>query len=674
MAIISLTHLLSTPSYSERPYLSPDGRYLFLYTNGSTDPSGVTKYPDGAVILDLVDGGVAPLTLPAGISGSPYMHFQGWGQGQVYFWSMTNGSDGLSTMFVGDVETGNAIVATPYKGATGGATGLYGPMSSNGRYMLQQPIENGQPGKIIWRDRDTGEARPLAGLEGKTTNVPSPYAVSDDGRWVMFRSLATDIVPGDTNGTFDYFVQDMLTGKVTAVQSSTDGTVGNSYIYHAVMSPNGRYVAFNGESTNLVDDGAATRYGAYVKDLVTGAIVRVSTDAAGKPLQYGADVASISADGRYVTMTVGGDIGMPGVSPYGPHIVVKDLQTGGLGLVSRGQDISFSTVASTDVSTGGDMVAYMGVEMVTAPQLHAVFHVFASARPEFMTAAVDSRHAGGAGADTLAGALGNDAYDVNHPGDIVIEHAGQGSDTVYASINYILPEHIEHLILSGAALDGAGNGLDNLVSGTAGNNVLRAGAGNDILAGMGGADTLYGDPGFDIARFGGSVNGYTVTRSSWRTEVRNKDDGTVSYLHDIEHLRFADAEVTFDTDGTAAMAYRLYQAAFDRKPDAAGLGYWISRLEAGVGIDQVAQQFVDSVEFKTLFGTKPSNSQLVEGLYRHVLHRAPEASGLAYWIEVLDRGAATSAAVLQSFSESQENQDALIGIIGHGIAYTPYGG
>jgi hypothetical protein len=91
-------------------------------------------------------------------------------------------------------------------------------------------------------------------------------------------------------------------------------------------------------------------------------------------------------------------------------------------------------------------------------------------------------------------------------------------------------------------------------------------------------------------------------------------------------------------------------------------------------MDQVAQNFVDSLEFKVLFGANASNAQLVEGMYRHVLHRAPEAGGTAYWIDVLDRGAATKAQVLQGFSESAENQAALIGVIGHGIAYLPYGG
>jgi len=229
------------------------------------------------------------------------------------------------------------------------------------------------------------------------------------------------------------------------------------------------------------------------------------------------------------------------------------------------------------------------------------------------------------------------------------------------------------LYLSGAARNATGNALDNFIKGTTAANILRGGAGNDILEGAGGGDTLYGDAGFDIARFGGSVNDYTITRTNWRHEVKAKD-GAVSYLHDIEHLQFADAEVTFDTDGIAAQAYRIYQAAFDRKPDLAGLGFWISRMEAGVSLDQVAHSFVDSLEFKAVFGANPSNAQLVDKMYQHVLHREPEAEGREYWLDKLDNAIVSRAETLKFFSKSAENQDALIGIIGHGIAYTPYGG
>ena len=676
MAITSLTHVLTVPQYSTRPQLSPDGRWLVVWVEGATGFVGGSDYTEGLVVLDLVNGGVVPLRPPAA-GGNEYPFFRGadWATGQVFFNARDEAAD--YTAYMTNLATGQTTIAPPVgSDAAGDPMSYGGVLSSNGRYILTdaEPPAGAYFGGLQLRDRITGETRTIDVLtktlkEGR----PSPWGVSDDGRMVMFETYASNVIPGDTNGTSDHFVHDMLTGRTVAVQSNTAGVIGNGYIFRSELSANGRYVAFESDATNLVPDGASTISAVYVKDLATGAIVRVSEDAAGRPVNY-ASVHSISADGRYVTLATSADMGVEEGQNYHLNIYVKDVQTGGVGLVNRAPDIVTGTVEAAEISADGSMVAYMGVKMEDLPTLHPVFHTFVAPRPEFTTVAVDGRHAGSAGADTLAGALGNDTYEVNHRGDIIIEYAGQGADTVITSIdNYTLAEHVENLSLTGMARNATGNALDNLIRGTAGSNVLRGGDGNDVLEGAGGADTLYGDAGFDIARFAGSVKDYTLNKTTWHHEVKAKD-GAVTYLNDVEHLQFADADVTLDTDGVAAHAYRIYQAAFNRKPDLEGLGYWISRMSGGMALDQVARHFVDSLEFKTVFGANPDSAQLVDKMYQHVLHRAPDAAGRDYWIAAMEQGGMSRAQVLESFSESQENQDALIVIIGHGIAYTPYVG
>ncbi len=97
---------------------------------------------------------------------------------------------------------------------------------------------------------------------------------------------------------------------------------------------------------------------------------------------------------------------------------------------------------------------------------------------------------GGPGADTLVGGLGNDIYVVDDAGDMVTEAANEGSDTVKSSITYTLGEHVENLTLTGsAAINGAGNALNNVLLGNGGANVLAGGAGNDTLKGGRGDDT-----------------------------------------------------------------------------------------------------------------------------------------------------------------------------------------
>jgi len=100
---------------------------------------------------------------------------------------------------------------------------------------------------------------------------------------------------------------------------------------------------------------------------------------------------------------------------------------------------------------------------------------------------------GGVGVDTLYGGLGNDTYVVDNPGDLVNENAGEGTDTVKSSIDYMLTANVENLTLTGAALVGAGNDLDNSILGTSGNNILDGGLGADTMNGGAGNDTYYVD-------------------------------------------------------------------------------------------------------------------------------------------------------------------------------------
>lgn len=91
---------------------------------------------------------------------------------------------------------------------------------------------------------------------------------------------------------------------------------------------------------------------------------------------------------------------------------------------------------------------------------------------------------GGAGIDTAVGGAGNDTYVVDNAADVITETAGQGDDRVKSSVSYVLPGEVERLELTGtAALNGTGNGLDNILIGNAANNVLDGGAGADAMAG-----------------------------------------------------------------------------------------------------------------------------------------------------------------------------------------------
>jgi Ca2+-binding RTX toxin-like protein len=106
---------------------------------------------------------------------------------------------------------------------------------------------------------------------------------------------------------------------------------------------------------------------------------------------------------------------------------------------------------------------------------------------------------GSGGADSMTGRAGDDTYSVDNAGDMVIENAGEGTDTVNATVHYGLTPNVENLTLQGSAnLQGYGNGLANTLTGNTGNNLLDGGGGADTMIGRFGNDTYFVDDAGDV--------------------------------------------------------------------------------------------------------------------------------------------------------------------------------
>ncbi len=204
----------------------------------------------------------------------------------------------------------------------------------------------------------------MPGVQGD--NYSSNPSISSDGRFVAFESAATNLVPGDTNGSLDVFVYDRQTDTIerVSVDSSVPGVQGDNNSYTSSISSDGRFVAFESDATNLVPGDTNGRIDIFVYDRQTDVIERVSVDSSVPGVQgndYSSN-SSISSDGRFVAFYSAATNLVPGDTNGRIDIFVYDRQTDVIERVSvdssvpgvQGNDSS----AAPSISSNGRLVAF----------------------------------------------------------------------------------------------------------------------------------------------------------------------------------------------------------------------------------------------------------------------------------------------------------------------------
>lgn len=212
-----------------------------------------------------------------------------------------------------------------------------------------------------------------------------------------------------------------------------------------------------------------------------------------------------------------------------------------------------------------------------------------------------------------------------------------------------------------------GSSRSELLSSGRGADSIYGGAGDDILVGGLGNDWLDGGAGIDVALLHGSHADWILQRDAFDFRALNAGLNETDTLRGVERIAFSDALVAFDTDGLAGFGYRVYQAAFDRAPDREGLSYWVKQLDKGMSVTEVAARFIDSNEFRSLYGAETTTHRFVDKLYEHVLQRSPDEGGRAFWLDQINGGVYGRAEVLARFSDSTENRTNVAADISNGI-------
>ncbi|MGZ8184326.1 MAG: hypothetical protein ACXWT1_20475 [Methylobacter sp.] len=314
-----------------------------------------------------VEGNFASLLNPSISADGRYVAFSSIADNLVLL--DTNSS---SDIFVHDRLTGNTRRASVNStGVEGNGSSSNPSISDDGRYVAfgssadnLVPEDTNGVFDIFVHDLTTGATSIVnissAGVQAKDySDFP---AISADGRYVAFHSIASNLVHEDTNGFYDVFVHDRLTGKTTRVSVDSEGLEGNSGSIDASISPNGRYVAFMSAASNLVSGDANDVIDIFVHDRTTDQTTRVSVDSDGEEGNSSSVGSSISADGRYVAFESLADNLVPEDTNEAFDVFVHDLSTDATTRVSvqsgGGQATQSSGSGGTAISADGRFVAF----------------------------------------------------------------------------------------------------------------------------------------------------------------------------------------------------------------------------------------------------------------------------------------------------------------------------
>jgi hypothetical protein len=199
------------------------------------------------------------------------------------------------------------------------------------------------------------------GTEGNAGGM-NTLAISADGRFVAFSASASNLVAGDTNGVDDVFVHDRQTGVTERVSVASDGSQANGVSRDPRMSADGRYVVFPSFATNLVPDDTNGEYDVFVRDRQAGTTERVSVASDGSEPNGFCQGTDISGDGRYVAFDSFATNLVAGDTNGLRDIFVRDRQLGTTELVSvNAGDTDYQPRLNAD----GRYVAFFSRDPVT---------------------------------------------------------------------------------------------------------------------------------------------------------------------------------------------------------------------------------------------------------------------------------------------------------------------
>ena len=324
------------------PALSSDGRYVAFSSAATNLVDGDTNDANDIFIRDRQANTTTRVSVGLDGSqangGSDQPSLSGDGRLVAFTSTASNIVNGdvnnLRDAFVYDRQTGTAVnVSVDSNGAQGDLESSSPVLSADGKFVAYQSFAD----NLIPDDQNEGGDIFVRDLTANTTERVSEYtghyeaegdsqrpSISADGRYVAFDSDDWDLVWGDTNDSFDVFVNDRATTVTTRVSVDDSGTQSNGESFRPSISADGRYVAFYSDASNLVSGDANGTTDVFVYDRRSGATKRVSVAAGGEEGNGDSVRPAISGNGHVAAFESDASNIVPGDSNRFTDVFVRD--------------------------------------------------------------------------------------------------------------------------------------------------------------------------------------------------------------------------------------------------------------------------------------------------------------------------------------------------------------
>jgi len=276
-----------TDGASAWPGISADGQTVVFASTATNLVDGGTNSVEDIFVVDLQSGTVEWVS-----------HTASGGQADAPSSQPVISGDGRFVVFV-------SAAANLVSGAATGLEEIY--------------LYDRADGSLVW------VSAPLSG--SANDEMSGEPAISADGNWVAFSSASTQLVPGDTNTRRDIFLWNRSSSALQRVNVTQIGGQADRSSYAPALNADGRFIVFRSHATNLVASETPNFGDIFLRDNINGALQRVSLSTAGDQSPNGAsDEPTISADGRFITFRSNATDLVPNDNNASHDIFVRDMQ------------------------------------------------------------------------------------------------------------------------------------------------------------------------------------------------------------------------------------------------------------------------------------------------------------------------------------------------------------